>query len=510
MSQMKNRLNSVLQYMASDSLRGRFARSGVFLTAGTGIERALRLVRYMILARLIVHDEMGLVAICVAVLTMFEAAGEVGIRFSVIQNKIGDRYDYLNAAWWFQAARALLLTAAGIAAAGWIARFYEEPALTNLLRVAFLSVLFNGLVSPGSHVLEKKLHFGKYVIMTQGSMLIGTLLTIALTVIYRNVWAVIIGFSSEGLIRLVLSFIICPFRPQLRIDRHAIKDLSAFAKGMWGMPILTLIAFQADVFVLGKMVPKDMVGIYFLAAQLARIPRDLAMQIVSKLLLPVFALKQDDNESLQTGLCQSTRWVTLIVGPLTGFFIVCAAALLVILYTPDCAAASVVFILMALTTFLRVQAIIMANIYYATHQLNQQRIFVTVRVVVMAALLIPLIQTMGINGAAVAVLTGELSGFVLQIAMLNRNFALPARRYLDSMTPGTLLGAAVALVCGLISYTLKPSYVWMLTVGLCILMIGYALGGIWQFKQLKQLLHHGIGEPSPTSDENPINEERII
>jgi O-antigen/teichoic acid export membrane protein len=486
---MKNKLNSALQYMAADSLRGRFARSGVFLTAGTGIERALRLVRYMIFARVIAHDELGLVAICVTVLSMFEAAGEVGIRFSVIQNKTGDRYDYLNAAWWFQAARALLLTAAGIAAAGWIARFYEEPALTNLLRIAFLAVLFNGLISPGSHVLEKKLHFGKYVIMTQGSMLIGTLLTIVLAVIYRSVWAVIIGFSAEGLIRLILSFIICPFWPRFGIDKQALKDLSTYAKGMWGMPILTLIAFNADVFVLGKMVSKDLVGIYFLAFQLARIPRDLAMQIV--------------------GLCQSTRWVTLMVGPLTGFFIACAASILAILYTPDCDKAATVFMLMAVTTFLRVQGIITANIYYATHQLNPQRIFVTVRVAVMAALLIPLIKAMGINGAALAVLLGELSGFILQTAMLRRNIAQPVGQYLHSMIPGTLLSAAIALACLIVSYGFKPSYAWMFAIGLCILAAGYVFGGFWQYKAFKQLLKGGLGA-SKSSDDAQINEERTL
>ncbi len=499
-------LNSVQRYMTSDDLRGRFARSGVFLTAGTGIERALRLVRYMVFARVIANDQMGLVAICVTVLSMFEAAGEVGIRFSVIQNKTGDRYEYLNAAWWFQAARALLLTAAGIAAAGWIAHFYEEPALTNLLRIAFLAVLFNGLISPGSHVLEKKLHFGKYVIMTQGSMLIGTLLTIALAVIYRSVWAVIIGFSAEGLIRLILSFIICPFWPRLGIDKQALKDLSAYAKGMWGMPILTLIAFNADVFVLGKMVSKDLVGIYFLAFQLARIPRDLAIQIVGKLLLPVFALKQDQKEALQKGLCQSTRWVTLMIGPLTGFFIACAASILVILYTPDCARAKTVFILMVLTTFLRVQAVITANMYYATHQLDPQRIFVAVRVAVMAALLIPLIKAMDIRGAALAVLLGELSGFILQTAMLRRNIGQPAGRYLNSMTPGILLCAAVASACWIISYSFNPSYAWMFTLGLCILAAGYIIGGIWQFNAFKQLLKGGFSKPSDAQ----INNERTL
>jgi O-antigen/teichoic acid export membrane protein len=506
---VKTKLNSALKYMAADSLRGRFARSGVFLTAGTGIERALRLVRYMIFARVIAHDEMGLVAICMTVLSMFEAAGEVGIRFSVIQNKVGDRYDYLNAAWWFQAARALLLTAAGIAAAGWIAHFYEEPALTNLLRIAFLAVLFNGMISPGSHVLEKKLHFGKYVIMTQGSMLIGTLLTIVLAVIYRNVWAIIIGFSFEGLIRLILSFIICPFQPRLGIDKQALKDLSVYAKGMWGMPILILIAFNADVFVLGKMVSKDLVGIYFLAFQLARIPRDLAMQIVGKLLLPVFAIKQDQKDSLQKALCQSTRWVTLMVGPLTGFFIACAASVLVILYTPDCNKATTAFVLMALTTFLRVQGNITANMYYATHQLNPQRIFVTVRVVVMAALLIPLIKAMDINGAALAVLLGELSGFILQTAMLRRNIAQPAGQYLRSMKPGTLLSTAIAFACLIVSYGFKPSYGWMFAIGLCILTLGYIIGGIWQYKAFKQLLKGGWGIPK-SSDDVQINDERTL
>jgi O-antigen/teichoic acid export membrane protein len=493
--------------MAADSLRGRFARSGVFLTAGTGIERALRLVRNMIFARVIGREDMGLVALCVTFLSMFEAAGEVGIRFSVIQNKVGDRWGYLNAAWWFQAGRALLLTTTGIAAAGWIAGFYEDPALANLLRIAFLAVLFNGLISPGSHVLEKKLHFGKYVIMTQGSMLLGTLLTIALALIYRSVWAVIIGFSFEGLIRLILSFIMCPFCPKLEIDRHAMKELSAFAKGMWGMPILTLIAFQMDVFVLGKMVSKELVGVYFLAFQLARIPRDLAMQIVGKLLLPVFSLKQDEKESLHNGLCQSVRWVTLMIGPLTGFFIACSAAVLVVLYTPDYVTGAQVFILMALTTFLRVQAIITANMYYAIHLLNPQRIFATVRVVVMAVLMIPLIHTMKINGAALAVLAGELSGFMLQTILLNRNIGLSPWRYLAGMTPGLSLSAATGIICWIISYGVKPSYGWMLTFGLGVLAAGYIIGGIWQFNAFKQLLREGSSKPL---NDIQTNEERTI
>jgi O-antigen/teichoic acid export membrane protein len=144
--------------------------------------------------------------------------------------------------------------------------------------------------------------------------------------------------------------------------------------------------------------------------------------------------------------------------------------------------------------------------YYATHQLNPQRLFVTVRVAVMAALLIPLIRAMGINGAALAVLSGELSGFILQTAMLRRNIGLPAGPYLDSMTPGILLCAAVALACGIISYSFKLSYAWMFTLGLCILAAGYIICGIWQLNAFKQLLKGGSSTPSDAQ----INNERTL
>jgi peptidoglycan biosynthesis protein MviN/MurJ (putative lipid II flippase) len=148
--------------------------------------------------------------------------------------------------------------------------------------------------------------------------------------------------------------------------------------------------------------------------------------------------------------------------------------------------------------------------YYATHQLNPQRIFVTVRVVVMAALLIPLIRAMDIRGAALAVLLGELSGFILQTAMLRRNIDQPAGQYLNSMTPGTLLCAAVAFTCWIISYSFKPSYAWMFAIGLCILAAGYIICGIWQFKAFKQLLKGGLKASSKTSDAAQINNERTL
>jgi hypothetical protein len=53
--------------------------------------------------------------------------------------------------------------------------------------------------------------------------------------------------------------------------------------------------------------------------------------------------------------------------------------------------------------------------------------------------------------------------------------------------------------------------VWeILGVGLFVMAMGYVAGSVWQFKQLKQLLQHGLNTPSQASGNDPMNEERII
>jgi len=472
----------------SDSLKGRFARGGAVLTMAAVLERGLRFVRMIILAKLIVREELGLVALCTGVLALFEAVSEVGIRTSVIQNKEGDEFGYLNAAWWFQAVRGVFLGLVGMLTAGFLADFYGNPQMANLLRVAFLAVIFNGLVSSGASLLERRFQFGRYVLLTQGSMIAGTVLTIVLAFIFRNVWVVIIGLSSEGLIKLVLSFILCPVWPRFSLDRNALRGLGSFARGMFGVPLITLLTYQADVFVLGKMVSMGEVGMYAWSLQMARIPREMAAQVMGKLLLPVFSRRQDDNGALQLWLCEVTRLMTVATGPLMGFLVACSPVVLKLAYRPEFAAVSGPFSVLVVAMFFRAQAVIVSNMYLAIKQLNLFRMFVILRGVVLLALIIPMTGRFGLMGAALAVLISEVSGFVLQVVLLNRRIELPWRRYMECLIPGFILAAAVQAGVQVVPGIFKLSDWGTLLTGGAILAGAYLAGLVWQLPRLNRLL----------------------
>src|SRR5205814_8116854 len=62
-------------------------------------------------------------------------------------------------------------------------------------------------------------------IFYHGGGICGVLITVLLSLYLRNVWALAIGFAAEAAAACLLSHLLCPFRPRLRIDRSPAGEL---------------------------------------------------------------------------------------------------------------------------------------------------------------------------------------------------------------------------------------------------------------------------------------------
>ena len=288
-SKIRSTSSNIIGRIGGTDLKAKSIRSMMVLGVGTAAERGFKFARYMILARILARDQFGLMAIVMVAATMFEAFTEVGVKQSVIQNKRGAERDYLNVAWWFQVVRGLALFVIAFLAAPWISSFYGKPELLRLLQVAFLAILFRGLVSPRAYVLEKKYRFDKVMLLVQGSGVFGAIVAIVLGLIIQSVWALVIGFVAEYAIMCVLSYVFVPIKPTFKINREDLAELFRFARAMLGLPILTIIALQTDVLVLGKVVAEDDLGMYYLAVALVQLPIFLFSRMVNPVLLPAFS-----------------------------------------------------------------------------------------------------------------------------------------------------------------------------------------------------------------------------
>src|SRR6185503_15404597 len=111
----------------------------------------------------------------------------------------------------------------------------------------------------------------KWVLVQQGASFIGISTTLLLAVALKGVWALVLGYATEGVARCLLSYLICPFKPGVQFTREDLRGLLTFASGMFGLPVLMMIYNEGAIFAVGKLCTKEQLGIFAMALTIARI-----------------------------------------------------------------------------------------------------------------------------------------------------------------------------------------------------------------------------------------------
>ena len=284
--------------LASGTLRAKVMRGGVLLGGGSITEQASRFARNMILTRLLAPSAFGAMAIVMSSSAIVGSLTEVGLKAAVIQNSRGGEKAYLDAGWWMAMGRAVSTYVIIFALAPWVAHFYGNTELSALLRMALLSVLFEGAMSPRSILPQKEMKFGRWTAISNGGAIAGVVLTVVLSFYLRDVWALAIGVCSENAFRCILSYILCPGLPSLGWDGHVVRDLYRYSKGVFGLSFLNLIFSRTDIFVLGKLYSATALGLYSMAVYLVQTPSVFLTAMLVQTLFPSFAQVQDDKERI--------------------------------------------------------------------------------------------------------------------------------------------------------------------------------------------------------------------
>jgi len=442
--------------ISGDALRAKAMRGGVWLGTGSVAEQAVRFVRNMILVRILAPGAFGTMAIVLSSASLVDAFVDVGVRIAVIQSSEGGQKGYLNVAWWLGLARALLSYTIIFAAAPWIASFYARPELCPLLRVALLSVVLNGLLSPRSALAQREMKLGKWSAISNGGAICGVLLTIALSFVMRSVWALAIGYCCENGCRLVLSFILCPGWPAFSIDWTAAKKLLTFSRDMFGLAILNLIINRADIFVLGRLYPLAALGLYTMAVGLVMTPSSFLSNLLAQTLFPALSSIQNDDQRANRILTEVSSWLFLGM-PAMVFVCLSAPSLLKVIYGSRYAAAAGPLSVACAVVFFTVgpSCVLFAKGLPAVHR---HSVIATAAAMLIAVY--PASRFFGPIGAQYAALFASLVGYVFQLVSLHKVTKLSFVRYGKAFI-GPVMGSALMLIlvviCRRLGLTTRPA-----------------------------------------------------
>jgi lipopolysaccharide exporter len=435
------------------SLLGKGVRGGAWLMSGSAAEQAFRFGRNLLLARLLAPEAFGLMAIILSCCSLAQVLTAIGVREAVIQSPFGAERTYLNGVWWLSAVRGFGIWVIAFFSAPFIATFYEDPALVPLLRVAFTSMLVMGWLSPRSYVALKEMRYHQWALVQNLGGILGVATTITLAFFMRGVWALVIGYVAEAVFRVLISFIVCPFLPNLKFNDEHSKALWKYTSGLFGLPLLTLIYSEAAVFVVGKVCTKEELGLFALVIALGRNPSSLLVDPLRGVLMPTFASLQNQPDRLNRVLLQITAAIVLPALAIAAFVSFNAAEILAIVYGNAYAQAAAVLAITVICEVVAVANLPLTALFIAGGRPQLQRRFAVIRAVGTVVLLYPMVKKFGLVGAALAPMLALVFAFGFQLARVREIAPLDIKAYVLIFGRG-LLFALPALAGWAIAYPL--------------------------------------------------------
>jgi O-antigen/teichoic acid export membrane protein len=473
---------------SGQGLRARVLRGGAWLGAGNLAEQAVRFGKSMILARLLLPQTFGLMAIIGSTASVLHTITDIGVKEGLIRHPRGEQADYAAAAWWLAFGRSVSLYATFFGLAPLLARIYGNPQLTVLMRVATVGVIFDGIYSSRAYVALKKMNFSKWTMINSGGGICGVIVTIVLSFILRDVWALVIGSVSEGAFRCLFSFILLPDIPSLRLNRQAIRDLLGFSKGLLGLSFLNLAFARTDVFVLGKMFSAAELGIYTMGIYLIQTPAAYVMNTLGQTFLPTFSQVQGEPERVNRILIKTTSITALLGFPVFVFVCFSGRSLLTVILGERYATAAIPIAIGALVCLANVMNAQITTVFYSRGLPQLHRTCVLLMSITVIALIYPLAKWFGLSGGQLACLGAIVIGYLYQVDRIAKVTGLNRFEYWKSFAVPLAISLAVAAICSGIRLITGVGPLLNILVGLTACLIAYALSLAYMLRSSTTIL----------------------
>lgn len=274
------------------------AKGGGWVLAWRMASRLLGLISTLILVRLLDQSDFGLITLAYGFAASLEACLAIGVELQIVRAKDPSRGLY-DTAFTLNAIRGAILSLLVIVGAAPIAMFFGEPRMENVIYVLALMPLLGGLTNVGVMEFQRALDFGKEFRLDIVPRLIQVVAAVGAAVTLRSYWALLIGIVVSRLLRVVMSYVLHPFRPHLSFS--AWRELIGVSFWTWAVSIVNVVRDRMDTFVVGRLLGLHPVGIYTVALEIATLP-------ASELVTPI-------GHTSMAGFAATNRSATTAMAP---------------------------------------------------------------------------------------------------------------------------------------------------------------------------------------------------
>ncbi len=231
----------------------------------TILPKLLSPIVQLILARLLIPADFGLVAIAALVIAFVGAIRETGFSRAFIQRD-DDEKTLFNTVFWMSSFSGVCFYFIIFLTAPLIAKFFHNPDSMWIIRIMGIQMILSSLNTCHNSSLIKKLEYKRIFKINLIPALTPLLVTVPLAYMGYGVWSLVIGHLTGSIIRTFALWYFVPIRPLFDIDKIILKKILYFGSLCSMEAVLGWCYVWGDKVIVGYFLSASQLGIYSIAS----------------------------------------------------------------------------------------------------------------------------------------------------------------------------------------------------------------------------------------------------
>jgi O-antigen/teichoic acid export membrane protein len=291
------------------------------------IVRGLIALKFLLSARLLGPELVGLVGIALLSLAIVESLSDTGLPQAIVQRRSEIDENEGGAVWTLMLGRGVLLSIVLVGLSGAIASFFGVVGSAGLVSLAAVVPLVRNAFNPGVYLVQRERDFRALAGYEALAALVDLFVTMALLRIGMGAPSILLGTIAGDGTKLIQTWtrFRSTIRPNLCWDQ--LKGLTQFGRWIWGSSFMTLVLNQLDKLLVARLLGPTEFGLYQVASRVAQLILADVVTAAGQYLYPTFSQRHREDAGRVAQYLQAVlRYV---------FICVAGAALLLIIFAPD-------------------------------------------------------------------------------------------------------------------------------------------------------------------------------
>lgn len=277
--------------------------------------KGLNFITTIILARLLLPEQFGLIGYCLIVIQYVDILNSAGIDTALIARREKVQ-EAANAAF-----IANLIFGAVCFAITWVIAvpvsvFFKAPEIVPLFRALGLTLPLTGLGMVPDTMLKREMKFQTVLISDITRNFMKGAVSIVLALLGFGVWSLVWGQVLGVLTGSVLSWILAGWRPTWHYDREVARSIVFFGFHIILLETAGALRTNVDYILVGRILGAAALGYYTMSYRIPELLIRSLNYVIGNVSLPALAMTSNDSARMRKFYFGYIRFISMFVFPL--------------------------------------------------------------------------------------------------------------------------------------------------------------------------------------------------